>query len=126
MVFQRFVLPKRNHQGVLEFSREIMVARYGVSVCLIKIFLRFGVAGLKVETKGIIFMDALGFFCKAVLRIENFISVKIPSANLLGWPRSKRRVKNCNFLNSKDSLTEFVLSRRKASPFTKPFLTLRG
>ena len=38
--------------------------------CLINIFLRFGVAGLKVVTKGIIFLDVLGLFCKAVLRIE--------------------------------------------------------
>ena len=52
--------------------------------CLIKIFLRFGVAGLKVVTKGIIFLDVLGLFCKAVLHIENFISVKISSAKLLG------------------------------------------
>ena len=94
--------------------------------CFIRIFLRFGVAGLKVVTKGIIFLDVLGLLCKAVLRIENFISVRISSAKLLGKPRSKSRVKNCNFLNSKDSLTEFVLSKRKASPFTKPFSTLRG
>ena len=30
--------------------------------------------------KGIIFLDVLNFFCKAVLRIENFISVKVSSA----------------------------------------------
>ena len=47
-------------------------------------FLRFGVAGLKVETKGIIFLGVLGLFCKAVSCIENFISVKISSAKLLG------------------------------------------
>ena len=35
-------------------------------------------------TKGIIFLDVLGLFCKAVLRIENFISVKISSAKPLG------------------------------------------
>ena len=35
-------------------------------------------------TKGIIFSDVLGLFRKAVLRIENFISVKISSAKLLG------------------------------------------
>ena len=35
-------------------------------------------------TKGIIFLDVLGLFCKAVLRIENFISVRISSAKLLG------------------------------------------
>ena len=35
-------------------------------------------------TKGVIFMDILGLFCKAVLRIENFISVKISSTKLLG------------------------------------------
>ena len=52
--------------------------------CLIKIFLRFGVAGLKVVTKAIIFLDVLGLFCKAVFRIENFISIKISSAKLLG------------------------------------------
>ena len=74
-------------------------------------------------TKGIIFLDALDLLCKAVLRIENFISVRISSAKLF---RSKSRVKNCNFFNSKDSVTEFVLSKRKASPFTKPLLTLRG
>ena len=34
-------------------------------------------------TKGIIFSDILGLFCKALLRIENFISVKISSAKLL-------------------------------------------
>ena len=49
-----------------------------------KIFLRFGVAGLKVVTKGIIFMAVSSLFCKAVLRIENFISAKISSAKLLG------------------------------------------
>ena len=52
--------------------------------CLIRKFLRFGVAGLKVVTKGIKISDVLGLFCKAVLRIENFISVKISSAKLLG------------------------------------------
>ena len=35
-------------------------------------------------TKGIIFLDVLGLFCKAVLRIKNFISVRISSAKLLG------------------------------------------
>ena len=35
-------------------------------------------------TKGIIFLDALGLFCKAILRIENFISVKISLAKLWG------------------------------------------
>ena len=35
-------------------------------------------------TKGIIFLDVLGLFCKAVLHIENFISVRISSAKLLG------------------------------------------
>ena len=30
-------------------------------------------------TKGIIFLDVLGLFCKAVLCTENFISVKISS-----------------------------------------------
>ena len=35
-------------------------------------------------TKGIIFLDVLGLFCKAVLRIENFISVRISSVKLLG------------------------------------------
>ena len=35
-------------------------------------------------TKGIIFLDVLGLFCKAVLRIDTFISVKISSAKLLG------------------------------------------
>ena len=53
--------------------------------CFIRIFLRFGVAGLKAVTKAIIFLDVLGLFCKAVLRIENFISVKISSAKLLGY-----------------------------------------
>ena len=52
--------------------------------CFLRIFLRFGVAGLKVVTKGMIFLDVLGLFCKAVLRIENFISVRISSAKLLG------------------------------------------
>lgn len=36
------------------------------------IFLRFGVAGLKMLTKGIIYFDVLGLFCEAVLWIENF------------------------------------------------------
>ena len=67
-------------------------------------------------TKRLIFLDVLGLFCKAVLRIENFISVKISSVRLLGYPRSKSRGKNCNFFNSKDSLTELV-SKRKASPY---------
>ena len=31
-----------------------------------------------------IFLDLLGLFCKAVLRIVNFILVKISSAKLLG------------------------------------------
>ena len=35
-------------------------------------------------TKGILFLDILGSFCKAVLRVENFISLKISSAKLLG------------------------------------------
>ena len=35
-------------------------------------------------TKGIIFLDVLGLFCEAVLHIENFISVKISLAKLLG------------------------------------------
>ena len=35
-------------------------------------------------TKGIIFLEFLGFFGKTVLRLENFISVKISSAKLLG------------------------------------------
>ena len=35
-------------------------------------------------TKEIILLDVLGLFCKAVLRIENFISVRISSAKLLG------------------------------------------
>ena len=52
-------------------------------------------------TKGIIFLDVLGLFCKAVLRIENLISVRISSAKLLGQPRSKSRVKNCNFLTQR-------------------------
>ena len=52
--------------------------------CFIRIFLRFGVAGLKVVTKGMIFLDVLGLFCKDVLRIENFILVRISSAKLLG------------------------------------------
>ena len=43
--------------------------------CFNNIFLRFGVAGLKVVTKEIISLDVLSLFCKAVLRIENFISV---------------------------------------------------
>ena len=58
-------------------------------------------------TKGISFFYVLGLFCKAVLCIENFISVRISPVKLLGLPRSKSRVKNCNFLNSKDSLTKF-------------------
>ena len=38
--------------------------------CFNNIFLRFGVAGLKVVTKEIISLDVLSLFCKAVLRIE--------------------------------------------------------
>jgi len=37
-----------------------------------------------VVMKGIIFLDVLGLLCKAVLRIENLISVKISSVELLG------------------------------------------
>ena len=44
---------------------------------------------MKVVTKGIIFLDVLGLFCKAVLRIENFISVlkteSFPIRTDLGW-----------------------------------------
>ena len=36
------------------------------------------------------------------------------------------RVMNSFFFNSNDSLTEFVRSKHKASPLTKPFLTLGG
>ena len=45
---------------------------------------RFGVAGLKVVRKRMIFLDLLGLFCKAVLRIEDFILVEISSAKLSG------------------------------------------
>ena len=44
--------------------------------------------------KGIIFLDVLGSLCKVVLRIENLISVKISSVELLRWPHSKSRVRN--------------------------------
>ena len=35
-------------------------------------------------TKGIFFLDILGSFCKAVLHVENFISLKVSSAKPLG------------------------------------------
>ena len=35
------------------------------------------------------------------------------------------KVTNSFIFNSKDSLTEFVLNKRKASHFAKPFLALR-
>ena len=66
--------------------------------CLIRIFLKFGVPGLKLVMKGIIFLAVLGSLCKVVLCIENLISVKISSVELLGWPHSKSRVRNFKIL----------------------------
>ena len=48
--------------------------------------------------KGIIFLDVLGLLCKVVLCIENLISVKISSVELLGWPHSKSRERNFKIL----------------------------
>ena len=76
--------------------------------------------------KGLIFFKVLGLFSNTVLCIENFILLKISSAKLSGLPCSKSCHKNCNFFNSNDSLSEFFPGKRKASPFTKPFLMLRG
>ena len=45
--------------------------------CVIRIFLRFGVTGLKVVTKGKIFFDVLGLFCKAVLSDSKRNSARI-------------------------------------------------
>ena len=50
--------------------------------CLMRIFLRFGVAGLKVVTKGKTLLDVL--FCKALDRNEKCTSAKIFSASSRG------------------------------------------
>ena len=45
-----------------------------------------------------------------------FMQQKYFTASSLGLPRSSKRVRNTSFRNSKVSLTEFVLSKRKVSP----------
>ena len=65
------------------------------------------------------------FVC--VLRDENCNSAKISSTRSGGQPCSIRRIReNSFFFNSTDFLTEFVLSKHTASPFTKLFITLRS
>ena len=64
--------------------------------------------------KGKIFLDVFVLFCRA--------SAKIFLASSLGQPRSTKRVRNSSFRNSKVSLTEFVLSKRKVSRLIKPFV----
>ena len=49
--------------------------------CLKRIFLRFGVAGLKVVTKGKTLLDVAVLFCKALDRNEKCTSAKIFSAS---------------------------------------------
>ena len=94
-------------------------------LCLIRIFLRFGVAGQKVVTNGKIFFDVLGLSCKATVRDPKRTSVRIVSTRSRRQPRSVRRVKNSFFFNSNYSLTEFVLNKRKASVTAKYFLVFR-
>ena len=65
------------------------------------------------------------FVC--VLRDENCNSAKISSTRSWGQPCSIRRIReNSFFFNSTNFLTEFVLSKHSASPFTKLFITLRS
>ena len=72
-----------------------------------KIFLRFGVAGLYVVTNG-----KISFVCFVLLRRASFLSVNLTLKSRL--------------LCSKFSLTELVLKRRNASAFIKPFLQFEG
>ena len=89
---------------------------------------KLGVAGLKVVTNGITLLDVVVLISNASDRDEKFTCTlaKIFSASSRGWPRSSNQVRNSSFCNSKISLTEFVLSKRKVSPLIKPFLTLKG
>ena len=93
--------------------------------CFIRIFLRIGVARLKVVTNGKIFFDGLGLSCKATVRDSKRTSVRIVSARFRRQLRSVRRVKNSFFFNSNYSLIEFVLNKRKASVTAKYFLVFR-
>ena len=64
------------------------MASLGLSVmrcqCFMRIFLRFGVAGLYVVIKGKRFLDVLGLVCKAAFLDEKSMSVKIDSMNSRG------------------------------------------
>ena len=94
--------------------------------CFIRIFLRIGVARLKVVTNGKIrFFDVLGLSCKATVRDSKRTSVRIVSTRSRRQPRSVRRVKNSFFINSNYSLTEFVGNKRKTSVTAKYFMVFR-
>ena len=93
--------------------------------CFLRIFLRIGVARLKVVTNGKIFFDGLGLSCKATVRDSKRTSVRIVSTRSRRQPRSVRRVKNSFFFDSNYSLTEFVVNKRKASVTAKYFLVFR-
>ena len=93
--------------------------------CFIRIFLRIGVARLKVVTNSKIFFDVLGLSCKATVRDSKRTSVRIVSTRSRRQPGSVRQVKNSFFFNSNYSLTEFVLNKRKASVTAKYFLVFR-
>ena len=90
-----------------------------------RIFLRIGVARLKVVTNGKIFFDGLGLSCKATVRDSKRTSVRIVSTRSRRQPGSVRRVRNSFFFKSNYSLTEFVLNKRKASVTAKYFLVFR-
>ena len=89
--------------------------------CFMRIFLSFGIAGLKVVTNGITLLDVVVLISNASDRDEKFTCTLAFSASSRGWPRSSNQVRNSSFRNSKISLTEFVLSKRKVSPLIKPF-----
>ena len=122
--FRDLFLAISNIGGVRIYLRECFLPVIRCQ-CFIRIFLRIGVARLKVVTNGKIFFVVLGLSCKATVRDSKRTSVRIVSTRSRRQPRSVRRVKNSFFFNSNYSLTEFVLNKRKASITAKYFLVFR-
>ena len=122
--FRDLFLAISNIGGVRIYLRECFLSVIRCQ-CFIRIFLRIGVARLKVVTNGKIFFDVLGLSCKATVRDSKRTSVRIVSTRSRRQPRSVRRVKNSFSFNSNYSLTEFVLNKRKASVTAKYFLVFR-
>ena len=122
--FRDLFLAIRNIVGVRIYLRECFLPVIRCQ-CFIRIFLRIGVARLKVVTNGKIFFDVLGLSFKATVRDSKRTSVRIVSTRSRRQPRSVRRVKNSFFFNFNYSLTEFVLNKRQASVTAKYFPVFR-